>query len=271
MAKTDPINTANPAGDSDPKHGDDAIRALARAVAEILGIDHYIGASSPHNEDAAGEHARVMFKAVLASDPDPGTGKMAAYTKTVGGRTECVIQNEDDNVIDMTSGDNLKHTSLSNNAYPPVAMITPYGGSSAPSGWLLCNDQAVSRTTYAALFAVIGTTYGVGDGSTTFNVPDFRGRVPVGLDAANVNLAAADAMGEEGGEEDHTLTAAESGVPAHSHVMQMSTYTAGSSYPLGGVDSAGTDKSTDDNSAAAASAGHNNLQPYSTVNYIIKT
>jgi microcystin-dependent protein len=50
----------------------------------------------------------------------------------------------------------------------------------APTGWLLCNGDAVSRTTYADLFAVIGTTFGTGDGSTTFNVPDFRGRVPAG-------------------------------------------------------------------------------------------
>ena len=52
----------------------------------------------------------------------------------------------------------------------------------APTGWLLCNGAAVSRTTYASLFAVIGTIYGSGDGSTTFNVPDFRGRVPAGVD-----------------------------------------------------------------------------------------
>lgn len=52
----------------------------------------------------------------------------------------------------------------------------------APTGWLLCNGDAVSRTTYADLFALIGTTFGVGDGSTTFNVPDFRGRVPAGVD-----------------------------------------------------------------------------------------
>lgn len=57
-----------------------------------------------------------------------------------------------------------------------------YGGNSAPSGWLLCYGQAVSRTAYAALFAVIGTTFGAGDGSTTFNLPDARGRVLAGKD-----------------------------------------------------------------------------------------
>jgi microcystin-dependent protein len=55
-------------------------------------------------------------------------------------------------------------------------VIHPYGSATAPTGWLLCNGQAVSRTTYAALFNVIGTAFGVGNGTTTFNVPDFQGR-----------------------------------------------------------------------------------------------
>ena len=53
----------------------------------------------------------------------------------------------------------------------PAGLIAPYGGSSAPTGWLMCNGQAVSRTTYATLFNKIGTAYGAGDGSTTFNLP----------------------------------------------------------------------------------------------------
>ena len=65
----------------------------------------------------------------------------------------------------------------------PTGMVVPYAGAVAPDGWLLCQGQAVSRTTYAQLFSVIGTTYGSGDGSTTFNLPDMRGRVAVGSDA----------------------------------------------------------------------------------------
>src|SRR5262245_45971339 len=59
----------------------------------------------------------------------------------------------------------------------PIGAVIDYAGASAPSKWLLCYGQAVSRTTYAALFDVLSTTYGVGDGSSTFNVPDLRGRV----------------------------------------------------------------------------------------------
>lgn len=64
----------------------------------------------------------------------------------------------------------------------PAGAMLSYGGATAPAGWLLCYGQAVSRTTYAALFAAISTTYGVGDGSTTFNLPDLRGRAVFGKD-----------------------------------------------------------------------------------------
>lgn len=70
------------------------------------------------------------------------------------------------------------------NALVPVGTILPYGGASSPnSSWLLCYGQAVSRSTYSSVFAVIGTAYGVGDGSTTFNLPDLRGRTTVGNDS----------------------------------------------------------------------------------------
>lgn len=64
----------------------------------------------------------------------------------------------------------------------PIGSQVAYAGSTAPPGWLLCYGQAVSRTTYAALFAVIGIAYGVGDGSSTFNLPDKRGRASIGAD-----------------------------------------------------------------------------------------
>lgn len=69
----------------------------------------------------------------------------------------------------------------------PIGAMVPFGGAEAsvPAGYLICGGQAVSRTTYAALFAVIGTAYGVGDGATTFNVPDKRGRVSIGKDDMN--------------------------------------------------------------------------------------
>ena len=64
----------------------------------------------------------------------------------------------------------------------PVGMITAFAGAYAPTGWLLCVGQAVGRSEYGRLFSVIGTTYGAGDSSTTFNIPDLRARVPIALD-----------------------------------------------------------------------------------------
>lgn len=73
----------------------------------------------------------------------------------------------------------------------PSGTIVAYGGASAPTGWHLCDDTALSRTTYARLFAVIGETYGNGDGSSTFNVPDLRDRVPLGKGTNNSTLGTA--------------------------------------------------------------------------------
>ena len=73
----------------------------------------------------------------------------------------------------------------------PAGTIVAYGGASAPTGWHLCDDTALNRTTYARLFAVIGETYGNGDGSSTFNVPDLRDRVPLGKGTNNSTLGTA--------------------------------------------------------------------------------
>lgn len=130
----------------------------------------------------------------------------------------------------------------------PKGMISPFAGSSAsvPTGWLLCNGSAVSRTTYSALFAVIGTTYGVGDNSTTFNVPDLLGRVPMGA-GAGTDLTAR-TLGAELGVESVTLTAAQSGSPSHDH----------------GVTSVGGGGHTASGSIATGSHGHSLIMRFTT-------
>jgi microcystin-dependent protein len=77
------------------------------------------------------------------------------------------VYNKNEDKLNLVAGGTLYADS-------PIGSIVPYGGTTVPTGWLLCQGQAVSRTTYAELFAVIGTAFGVGDGSTTFNVPDLR-------------------------------------------------------------------------------------------------
>lgn len=84
----------------------------------------------------------------------------------------------------------------------PIGTITAYGGSTAPSGWLMCDGSEVSRAEYSLLFDAIGTAYGDGDGSTTFNLPNMAGRTAIGSSASH-------ALGSTGGEESHALTASE--------------------------------------------------------------
>jgi microcystin-dependent protein len=88
----------------------------------------------------------------------------------------------------------------------PAGVVLMYGVATAPTGWLLCDGSAVSRTTYATLFAAISTTYGIGNGTTTFNVPDFRSRIPVGAGTAGTKTSSGgDSDVDTGGD---TLTVA---------------------------------------------------------------
>lgn len=146
----------------------------------------------------------------------------------------------------------------------PSGSISAYGGASAPTDWLLCDGSAVSRTTYADLFTAIGTAFGVGDGSTTFNLPDLRGNVPVGKDASTFST-----LGATGGAETHTLTTDE--MPAHGHTTQL--YAPVNSSPTNVyAEGEETDPSgTATTGSAGGGMAHNNLQPYQVVNYIIKT
>jgi microcystin-dependent protein len=96
----------------------------------------------------------------------------------------------------------------------PAGIVTWNASSSVPSGWLECNGTAISRATYSALFTAIGTTYGAGDGSTTFNLPDQARRVLVGKGGSGTATLGS-TIGSTGGVETHTLTAAQ--MPAHTH------------------------------------------------------
>lgn len=180
----------------------------------------------------------------------------------------------------------------------PSGTVLPYAGSAAPSGYLLCDGAAISRTTFSDLFGLIGTTYGVGDGSTTFNIPDLRGRVIAGQDdmggspVGRITTAKSGIdgsnLGEAGGSEDHQLVQAE--MPGHTHYAVRKNTTSTDNYILAGDEIlAATGPASnineryaltettegDPNTAITSSTGgdqaHNNVQPTIILNYIIKT
>jgi microcystin-dependent protein len=163
----------------------------------------------------------------------------------------------------------------------PVGSVTAFAGSSAPSGWLLCGGQNVLRAQFPSLFLTIGTTYGAGDGSTTFALPDLRGRTIAGEDdmggtAANRLTSAGSGvnglvLGATGGSQTHTLTTTE--MPVHSHDIQRNNVAASST----GADAstvyrslANTGATYTNTQAAGGGGAHNNTQPTIVLNYIIK-
>ena len=169
------------------------------------------------------------------------------------------------------------YLTASNGNAIPAGAVMPYAGATAPGGWLFCYGQAVSRTTYQTLFIAIATAYGVGDGTTTFNLPDLRGRVVAGQDdmggsSANrltgvTGSVNGDTLGGTGGAETHTLLTAE--MPAHTHT----TGDTLADTPGGGGTSTlrpngGTTNST---GSTGGDGAHNNVQPTIILNYIIKT
>jgi microcystin-dependent protein len=160
----------------------------------------------------------------------------------------------------------------------PAGAVMPFAGASAPAGWLLCFGQNVSRSQYGELFAVLGTTYGSGDGSTTFGLPDLRGRVVAGVDNMGGSAASrltsttitggADAVGEVGGGQTHTLTTAQ--IPSHTHAVTVAnagTFTG----IIGNNGHGGTVLGWTGNATATGGGeAHNNVQPTMVLNYIIK-
>jgi microcystin-dependent protein len=195
-------------------------------------------------------------------------------------------------------------------AHTPTGIVNPFAGSSAPTGWLLCSGQTVSRTTYAALFAVIGTTYNTGgEAGTEFRIPNLKGKIPVGLDSSQTEF---DGLGETGGSKtstaehthgiDHNHPAFNAtsgntsqnhshgfdlnivhsdGTPVYGEILNVGIYLGNgvSRYfdGTGGQSADHTHTTTIDvpnltgtSGASSAGVASGNLQPYTVMNYIIK-
>lgn len=173
-------------------------------------------------------------------------------------------------------------------ALVPAGTINQTARATAPAGYLLCDGSAISRSTYSALFDAIGTAYGTGDGSTTFNIPNLKGKVPVGYDSSQAEF---DTLGETGGAKTHTLSSNE--MPSHNHTGSTSTNGGhthdvyGKTYVntlswnelMAGRGSLSGSSATSYNgdhahsfttNSSGGGAAHNNLQPYVVLNYMIK-
>lgn len=183
----------------------------------------------------------------------------------------------------------------------PAGIIKAYGGTTLPPNTAWCDGSAVSRTgAYANLFAAIGTRYGAGNGSTTFNLPNLKGRTPVGLDAAQAEFDGTSAADMIGGEKAVALDINK--IPSHQHDMSHSHSVSGSTgnlllgmnpayrtvqgtstnyvevvgWPMYlRIHAAGISGSSSQHAGSTGAAGngaaptHNNLQPYGLVNFVI--
>jgi microcystin-dependent protein len=153
----------------------------------------------------------------------------------------------------------------------PAGVLQVYAGISLPAGWLWCDGASLVRASYPVLFAAFGTTYGAADG-THFNLPDLRGKVPVGQQAASSEFVT---LGQTGGEKSHVLSAGE--MPSHNHSWSGVNHAAVRSGSAGNYpfsiqeDEANNWTGTQSLMGLTGGGGaHNNLQPYLTINYIVK-
>ena len=168
----------------------------------------------------------------------------------------------------------------------PTATIVPWSNSSVPSGFLECNGAAVSRSTYADLFAIVGTTYGAGDGSSTFNVPDLQDNVPVGKsnNKALASTGGANTVTSTGNVGGSTANATLSNpqLASHSHSQGSGTRNKGSTNIGNSPGATAVNVANTGNTGSGSGHSHNMsanfsgdatsvLQPYLTVIYIIKT
>jgi len=173
----------------------------------------------------------------------------------------------------------------------PVGVVEAFAGTNAPNGWLICNGSQISRALYPELFSVIGTTYGSGDGFSTFTLPDLRGRTIAGRDGVNnmnngpVNRltsshfgASGTVLGNSGGAESNTLSIAQ--MPSHNHTLgpgqSFGTNFGGNGGGVAtfglsvGIINTNTYQGPYEAQANGSGQSHNNTQPTMILNYIIK-
>ena len=210
-------------------------------------------------------------EAVRGDDPRmtnarPANGGDAA---TVGGKASSafVATNEKgaaNGVATLDDRGKIAVSQVSGMGLMPTGSVTCFAGTTAPVGWKICDGAAISRSTNATLFNVIGTLYGVGDGSSTFNLPDMRGKSVFG--AGQGTGLTNRAIATTGGEEKHVLTLGE--MPPHSHQIRRNGTGSGSGPEPVFEDH--WDGGLVNTSSAGAGQAHNTMPPFVILNFIIK-
>ena len=271
-----------------------------------------MNASNPAATDQiadADNHLRLIKSALLSTFPNVAGAVNATHTElnTVAdgntAATATTLVNSDQLVVNdsgtmvqvtlsdlltyLTNNFTITNTMITGGAAFSSGMVVPFAGSTAPTGWLMCYGQDVSRTVYADLFSAISTSYGAGDGFSSFTLPDLRGRVIAGQDdmgGVSANRLTGqtgglngDNIGATGGAETHTLTTNE--MPSHNHsgnVALRTNWEAGTS----SLSPVGTGDARYDGTGSypaltisntGGGAAHNNVQPTIILNYMIKT
>lgn len=242
-------------------------------------------------------HSPSSTAAVKFSSQSAGTITTANAVQVISG--DLWYNNNSGTPVQITSGNSITSSS---SPLVPSGVIWPYGGVSAPTGFLLCDGSSLLRASFSDLFAAIGTTYGTAD-STHFNIPNMNGRIPVGAGTYTdtVSGSVTRTLGASLGAEKHVLVTGE--LASHTHTQNAHTHTVsdpghshienvnnggGGFLGVQGADSSTsasptvittaasttgiTNQSTTAvNQSTGSGTAHNNMQPSVVVNYIIKT
>lgn len=287
--------------------GTDGITVTADANTDTVTIEGPIGFSD--TDDQMWVNWKVEEAAIYGQQTQSVTYSFAIHMDDNKTKLTSATLARSYNGADWDILGTLHPISSFSNSFVPIGTILDFAGSTAPTGYLICDGSAVSRTTYSDLFTVIGTTWGAGDGSTTFNLPNLCGRATIGVGTGTATDATAHTLGDTNGTETHLLTANESGIHEHNHAdtltfklpnhahglaNSMIVYNnASSNTSRMATNGSGTKISVNTNiglntenptslsnctksgsvtkhNGADATTSHNNMQPYATVNKIIK-